>query len=157
MVKTVYIKNFFVLFLIALFSYSCNLYKPVTTGKVSGIKLDKLSKESLRIKILIPVENPNSYKIKIKDYNFDLSLNNYKLGKASSYSKTSIAKKSNKIVEFPVEIKFNGNLFSGVMALLSAFSKGKIKINAKGEIKVRALIVNKKIKINENNSVKILK
>jgi len=153
--KNKLISGIFVAVFFAVIVSSCNMYKPVKVGTIAGIKMNEFSGKELSFKVLIPIENPNSYDLKIVKYDFDVSMNDINLGKVQNEETIIIPANSNEIQELPAKVKLT-NLFSGAVALFSVFSNDKIKVKAKGTMEVKAFMISKTVDIDEESEVDLL-
>ena len=144
-------------FILILFTTSCSVYKDIEVGDIQKIKVDKVSLKGVQLRVFLPLKNPNTYKIKIKKYDIDVKINGHKIGNVSSNEKIVINRKSEKVYEFPLDIKFKGMLMPTIMAIVKIFTRREVKISAKGTLKAKALFISKTIKINQNRTVNIFK
>jgi LEA14-like dessication related protein len=74
--------------------------------KVEGLKIEQINLFSAAMKLGIKVNNPNSFKINLKKYNYIFELNNNQIGSGSSDSGFSIEPKSQQLIEFPFNVSF---------------------------------------------------
>ncbi len=155
MIKSSDLKNFLFLILFVITFSTCNIYKPVEIGDFNGLKLESISNEGLKFKLLVQIKNPNSYSIKITNYELELSADKQLIGNIVSSEKVSINRNSNEIVEFPVDIKFTEIFSQKTITLIKIFRQNKINLKVKGFIKVRAMLVSKKINIEEEKIINI--
>lgn len=151
------ISSIVVISIIIMLFAECKLYKPVETGDIEKITVDKVSLEGVNLNVFLNIENPNPYKIKIKKYYFDISLENKKIGEISSENRIVIPKKSTGAYKFPLNIKFKEMLMPAIISVIKIFSKREINVSAKGIIKAKALIFSKTIEIDKTKKVKIFK
>jgi len=136
----------FLLFVSLTIFSSCNFYEPVTLGDLQGIEFDEVSGLDVKLDLLVPVNNPNSYDITITGYDLDIHLNDVDMGKATSSESFVIPGKSNEVMKFPAEISVQ-NAITGAIALFSIMSKKKITVKAKGTMSAKAYFLSKTIDI----------
>lgn len=148
--KIIVILNIMILSLLT----GCGIYKPVQVGEVSEIKLKQLSLSSISFLIKVPIENPNGYKLQIKESDLDISINGIELSNVSSPNEVIIGRKFKGELEFPIDVKLKG-LGSGTMAVISIFKQRDADLEITGYIKVKAFLLSKKIHIKEKNNVRI--
>ncbi|HBS89090.1 MAG: hypothetical protein A2W91_06490 [Bacteroidetes bacterium GWF2_38_335] len=142
-------------FLMSLFT-GCITLKEVNVGKIEGVKIVDISKESVKVELMMPVENKNNFKIKIKDVDLEVAVNKVNMGKVTKIKKVVIPRNSNETHSFLIEAKLDNVLMGGV-SLAGSMFKNKANIKVSGHIKAKAFFVSKKIKIDENNPVKLFK
>ncbi|MBN2682655.1 MAG: LEA type 2 family protein [Bacteroidales bacterium] len=142
------------LLLIPLLFSSCVTIKEVNVGKIQGLKVEEVTKESVKLEFQIPIENKNNFKIKIKDVDLKIDVNRVSLGEVKKIKKIVIPANSNEIHNFHIEAKVS-NLLMGSLAMIGSMLGGKANVKVNGHIKAKAFFVTKKIKIEENNPVKL--
>jgi LEA14-like dessication related protein len=141
--------------LVAFLATSCITYKDVDMKEFHEPKLEKFSKDEIRVRLTATVENPNGYKIKIKGANFDIFINGKEIGKAKSDRKIVLKKKSTDTYEVVIitSLKQAGG---GIMAIAgSALLKGDIELRAVGSVKAGAFGFYKKMKIDEKKKLPV--
>jgi LEA14-like dessication related protein len=148
------IKKIALLFFIPLLLSSCVTIKEVNIGKIQGLKVEEVTKESVKLEFQIPIENKNNFKIKIKDVDLKIDVNRVSLGEVKKIKKIVIPANSNEVHTFNVEAKVS-NILMGSLAMLGSMLGGKANVKVNGHIKAKAFFVTKKIKIEENNPVKL--
>ncbi|MFH2096758.1 MAG: LEA type 2 family protein [Bacteroidota bacterium] len=143
-----------VLTALILTGYSCKIQE-VNVGDLQGMKLNDISKNSISLEFMIPIENPNNFKFKITKVDLEISVNKTNLGKVKRIRKVVVPAKSNDIHDFLVEIQYD-KLLSGSVSLFAGVLKNKVDIKLDGYVKVKAfMFISKKIEIHENNPVKM--
>ncbi len=71
--------NFFLLLvLLSVISFSCFEIKPIEVGDIQGVRINKLSGKSVCLDVLLPINNPNTFKFKITGVNLGKVKNIYK-------------------------------------------------------------------------------
>ena len=141
--------------LVGLLATSCITYNDVDVKEFQEPKLEKFSKDEVRLRLVATVENPNGYKIKIKKANFDVFVNGKEVGKAKTESKVVLKKKSTDTYEVVVTTTFK-QASGGLMAIAgSAMLKGEVELRAKGTVKAGAFGFYKKIKIDEKKKLPV--
>lgn len=147
---------YFLLFLCSIFACGCIDVKPVKVGDIEGIKINEMTKTSVTLELMIPIENPNNFKFKITDVDLDISLNGTKLGKVREIKKITVPANSSEVHSFCVEVEFS-KILAGSLDLLSTLMKKKADLDLKGTIKAKAFMISKKIDINVSKPVDLLK
>lgn len=155
LIENIYMIRKYVLFLLLPFFLSaCLTIKEVNVGKIQGVKIEEVTKEGVRLEFQIPIENKNNFKIKIKDVDLKIDINRVSLGEIKKIKKIVIPANSNEVHTFQVEAKIS-NILMGSLAMIGSMLGGKANVKVNGHIKAKAFFVSKKIKIEENNPVKL--
>ncbi len=135
----------------------CGFYKPVTVGKIKGLKLDELSFEAIKFKLIVPVENPNSYKFQITDSELEISINNRPLTNITTDKAMIVPKNFKGDLEFPVTVKLKGMFDAATIAIVELFGRRGAEIAVNGWLKVKVFGITKKFKVEEKSNVSIFK
>lgn len=152
--KNNFLKHSLLLVLLSIISVSCFEIKPVEVGDIQGIRINKLSGKSISLDVLLPINNPNTFKFKITDINLDIVINNVNLGKVKNIDKVTVPARSNQIYSFLVEVEFS-KILTGAISLFKYLMESQAKVKLTGHIKVRAFFISKTIKVNEEKTVKL--
>lgn len=147
----------FLLFIIPFFLLTgCITLKEVNVGKIEGVKIHDISKDGVKLELIVPIENKNNFKIKIKNVKLALDVNKVSMGEIKKIKKVVIPANSKETHSIYVEAKIE-NLMAGTMSLASGLLKNKANIKVSGYIKAKAFFISKKIEIEENNPVNLFK
>lgn len=140
---------------VGLFATSCITYNDVDVKEFQEPKIEKFSKDEIRIRLIATVENPNGYKIKIKKASFDIFVNGKEVGVAKTDSKVILKKKTTETYEVVVTTTLK-QASGGIMAIAgSAMLKGEVELRAKGTVKAGAFGFYKKVKIDEKKKLPV--
>lgn len=132
----------------------CSIYKSVDIGDVNNVNFKGMNDNKVILNLKVPISNPNGYKIKIKSMDLDLKINGSYIGKMTIENDIVIPPKSDEVQEFPVIIIVRNPLAS--MATMYKMRKSKsFDMEMEGDIKVKALIRSKTIKVSEKQRVKL--
>jgi LEA14-like dessication related protein len=119
----------------------------ITVGYPKNYEVQQLSLSSIKLKIFLPIENPNNFSITIKDADLDLFVNNFKAGKINNVERLKINANSSYAYPIIFEISTKETL-SNLLTLYKAFSGGTPELRFKGNIKASSFGLTKKIKVN---------
>lgn len=133
---------FFLLIGVSLFT-SCITVKPVEVTKVESVKLVDKTLSNAKVEVTLKINNPNKFKIKVKEYDLEGLINGKSIGKLNIDKKLVIAKKSEK--DYTITVGADLSKATGVLAGLMIAKAGVI--NLKGDLKVKVFIIKKKIPI----------
>jgi len=127
---------------LALFLTSCLSYKEVVMHDVADVEIRRLDLKGVDLTAHVRLENPNSYRIQVKDPDVDLYLNGTFVGKGMLDSTLVLDKRTSRIYEIPLHAEFKGaNL---LMMLLGGALSGEMKIGAKGSVVGQAGLLRKR-------------
>lgn len=132
---------------------SCLGLKEVNITGIKDITVVGQDENGLRLNVLVGIENPNNMRIKIKNAEIDALANGNKLGTAILAEKVIIQKRSSEMV--PMDFYLKGkDLFSGSAgAILSTLLSQRAEVQMKGEIKIKAYGIGKKIPVDMKQEI----
>jgi LEA14-like dessication related protein len=141
------IKNSLYIILLVLFS-CCSDFKDIEIGEPENIAIKGIKDNMLRLEVKIPVANPGSFNIKIKEINLKTSVNNIYLGRLVSDHVIVIPAKSNEILDVYLNLKI-ASIIQGISIMLDILKDNNVTFQMEGYIKFKSLLINKKINIKE--------
>ena len=150
--KNTKIKNFVGLVLISIILSSCNAYKLIDIGDVNSVNFKGMVDNKISLELLLPINNPNGYKIKIKSMDLDVTVNGNYLGKMKNVNEIVIPAKSNEIQNFLVDI-YVKNMLTSMSSMYKLRNAKSFEMQIEGTIKVKAFLRSKTIKVSEKQSV----
>lgn len=146
--KTVIITLFTLLVLIL---GSCSVQQPII-GTPTGIEAEELSMKAVRLKILVPIENPNNFSFKLKKVDLDLFVNGKNVGKVNKLDKVRI--KANSKETYPVGFEITpAEALTNVLYLIGELQGRSPQLEVKGSITVSKLGIPKKIKVDHKQKL----
>ncbi|MDA3819542.1 MAG: LEA type 2 family protein [Candidatus Delongbacteria bacterium] len=147
-------KAYFTCCLLILLSFvACNIQAPII-GKLSGYQIEELNIREIKLKIWLPIENPNNIKFNISNVDLDIYVNGLKLGKITRMEKVHIPKKSKKIYAIKLDVKMKDLGVSALSALNQLRSK-HVMLKIDGDITVSKFVIIKKVEVDVENKVEI--
>lgn len=121
---------------------SCFSYKEVVMHDIVDVEVKRLDAKGVSLTALVKLENPNGYRIHVKDPDVDLYLNGTYVGKGYLDTNLVLPRRSNMVHRVPLHAEFKGlNLL--VVMLGSALS-GEATIGAKGTVLGQAGLLRKR-------------
>jgi LEA14-like dessication related protein len=145
-----------VLLIVFFLTNSCNVFESIEVGEVQGINFTKFDDGKVSFEVLIPIENQNSFSFKITNVDLDVIVNNEHLGKIKNVGDLIINKQSDKIYNFPLDVKYSGSdILKGAFTLFSLFLDRKADVRISGFIVVKSLWFSKKLYVDEQSVVVI--
>ncbi len=143
-------RTYFFLLILPLLT-SCLTRESVDIGEIQQLEINGVERNTVSMRISLPIENPNNYKISIEEIYLEFSLDNEHLGNLSSNKKIEIPAHSKEVHKFDLELELK-NAFLGALSIIQQFSKKNAEVNINGWVKARALFVRKKIPVSESQS-----
>jgi LEA14-like dessication related protein len=129
---------------------SCFKFEEVEFKGVEEFKMPKINDKQVVLNLVVKVENPNNYKIKIKSSDMEVFVEEKMIGTLHLVEKIVIRKKKedNYMIQASVDLE-KGALFSMAKYAL----KKEINIRIKGKVKGSVMGVSKKIDINQSSVI----
>lgn len=132
----------FLLPTLALLLSGCLSYKEVVMHDIVDVELRKLDAKGVSLTALVKLENPNGYRIHVKDPDVDLYLNGTYVGKGYLDTNLVLSRRSDMIYRIPLHAEFKGlNL---LMVMLASAVSGEATIGAKGTVVGQAGLLRKR-------------
>lgn len=133
-----------IIFLPALF-ISCSIQQ-LNIGNPEGLEIEELSMKSVRLKIMVPIENPNNFSFKVKNVNLDLLVNDKNVGKVKKLEKVKIKAKSKETYPVSFELAPQDAL-TNILFLVGELQKRSPELKITGSLTVSKLGIPYKIKV----------
>ena len=135
---------YIILFGALVFCQSCKIAAPLVTD-VKSFNFKNTETGKTGVEVEFKIKNPNGFALKIKRFDFEVTVNNKVLGKAYASKKIKIARQSE--MYYPILLESD---ISEVSTLLSGFGtllQGKTEVMMKGSVKCGAGFLSKKFKV----------
>ncbi|MFO7790198.1 MAG: LEA type 2 family protein [Bacteroidota bacterium] len=147
-------KSISLIFILSLFFLiACNIKAPVI-GTPKDYQVETLNLREIKLKIWLPIENPNNIKFNVSDVDLDIYVNSLKLGKVTRMEKVHIPKNSKQIYAIKLDVKMKDLGVSALSALKQLKSK-HVMLKIDGDITVSKFIIIKKVEVDVEDNVKI--
>ena len=140
--------GFFTLVVCTLLYTSCVTIQEVKIGNVRNVEVKGLNNNVITIDLMLPVENPNNYRLKVTDANLKVTSGNKEFGKVKQMSDLTISKKSSKTYPVRVGIELT-NVNDGLLSSLWMISMKSLDLRLSGSIKVKSLFYRKTFVLKE--------
>lgn len=151
-----YLGRISILLFIFLLMNSCNIFESIEVGEVQGINFTKIDEGKVSFEVLIPIENPNGFNLKITGVDLDVIVNNEYLGKIKNVGDVLIHQQSDEVYNFPLDVEYSGsNILKGAFTLFSLFLDRKADVRISGFIIVKSFWFSKKLVVDEQSVVVI--
>lgn len=120
----------------------CLSYKEVVMHDIVDVEVRKLDLKGVDLTAHVMLENPNGYRISVKDPDVDLYLNGTFVGKGLLDSSLVLDRRTKRVYEIPMHAEFKGaNL---LMMLLGGAISGEMNLGAKGTVVGQAGLLRKR-------------
>ena len=139
------------LLLTVLCTSSCLLLKPLKIGDIKSVKLLSANLATASLAIGMPITNPNFFDVKVDEANFEIFVNEAKVGNATLSKSITIPSHSDKVQDVYVTLKYD-NLFGGIFALAG---NHQIRVKCSGFANAKSLFFSKKIKVDVENNINL--
>lgn len=133
-------------FTLAFLFASCSVYEEVKVSDVQDVVVGELNKDGVVLQIYFTIENPNWYSLTLKESKIDVFVENAYFGTIDQFDQITIPKNSTTTQVLRVTAK--PDAISTVLGnALKLFFTDELKLEAKGYVRGKALLINKKIDI----------
>ena len=139
------IKKTVLAILVSIFFLSCSVQEPII-GNPEGLEVEELSMKSVKLKVMIPIENPNNFSFTIRNLNLDLIVSDRNVGKVKKLDKVRIPANSKDSYSVSFELTPKDAL-ENILFLVGELQKRKPKLEIKGTVTVSKFGIPKRIKV----------
>ena len=148
-------KMLIVFLLISIVIPSCVSVKTIEIGSIEGIKINSFKRDKINIDVLLPINNPNIFKFKVKEVDLKVFIRDKKVGLIKNTKNIIINRNTKETYSFNFDIELSNILF-GTIAFINSLSGNKIKLKLTGTITVQSFFIKREIIIDKNQLVTIL-
>ncbi len=142
-----------ILFLTVLIS-GCSSVKDIKIGDLKDVRLQSIENNLVNLELEVPVKNPGSFKIKIVEMDFDISVNGKHLRKMTNPENIIIPSKSENIQIFPVQLRLS-NFLSGALTFYKLRKTENFEMQITGKVKARSFLFIKTIDVDEKHMINL--
>ncbi len=147
--KTVLQKYNLLIVMIFFLMQSCISYKPVDLKAIESVNFNGVSGGTASVNVVVRINNPNNYKIKIKKYDLHTFLNEKDMGAVNISDKIVFPKKS----EQSYSLNISADISQLIGSLPGLLFTNTVLVGLKGELTVGAKIFSKKYPIDLKQTV----
>jgi LEA14-like dessication related protein len=137
----------FVFVLVVFLLSSCSAIEEIQVGNIRSIELKGIKNDVIDVELTIPVENPNGFKVKLKDADLVITSDKTLIGTIKQMDDIIIPARSKQECAIHVKVQLS-NLTHNLFAIYGLFNNKK-DLRLSGTIKVRAFPYRGKIKIKD--------
>ena len=141
---------------VALIFSSCLDLKPVELKEVKSVHVSSIENNELKLVLELVIANPNSQKFSVRDADLNISMGDVLLGKLHEVDPFTIPAHSSKSYKVPITVDLK-HLEKNAKQLSKSIFKGGNSIRIKGYIKARSFMISKKIEIDEQTKLNLMK
>lgn len=135
-----WIKAALLVFLIS--AGSCQITQPVEVGEPTDLKIESMTGQTVKIKISLPIKNPNIFRIKVTRIQADALINDVKAGEITSQEAIKLSAGTNKVHDLRLKVKLSELIGSG-LPVMEIMRKGKVDLSIKGSLTASSFLYNK--------------
>ena len=125
----------------------CGGLKELRVGNITGVKLNGINNNQLNIELTVPIENPNAFKVKLKDADLTVSSGKTLVGNIRQMDDLVISGHSSQ--EYSIRVKVELANIKDNMFAIYGLIRDKESLRMSGVIKVRAFPYRGSIKIKD--------
>jgi hypothetical protein len=122
----------------------CLSYREVALRGVEDVQVERLDRKGIAVQVLATIENPNGYRIQVKDPDVDLYLDGTFVGKATLDTTVTLDKRCTRTYTVPLHADLSTGGAPAMMVLLGAALKGDVLLGANGSVVGKAFLVSKR-------------
>lgn len=141
--------NYSLIFLLLISLNSCFSYKEVEVQEVQSVKVLNMNDNTADIEVTLKISNPNPWKIVVKDYDLQAFVNKKYVGKVNYDTKILLPKKS----ERSYKLVLTADMHQVKKLMPSIVFSNKALLNIKGDLKVKAKGISKKLTIDREEKI----
>ena len=146
-------RHWFILCVMVLAMSSCKVYEEVKVSDVQNVVIGDISSNGVEAQIYFEIENPNWYKMTLQESNIEVYVEGKYFGLIDQFDEIIIPKhsKTTQVLRVKASPKALDDLMGNAIKL---FFQSELKLEARGYVVGKALLVKKKIDVKVVESVK---
>lgn len=121
--------------------FSCESYKEITLTSLDNVKVKNLERKEIHFEVLLTVNNPNLYGVKIKALEGEFFAQNSLIGKVKLLDATKIKRKSENSYIVPLLLQLENGV---LLRLVQLAMRENVEVKVKGFTKGKVFFINKK-------------
>lgn len=133
---------------LTIFLISCAGFEDIEVGEIEEVNFNRFADRSIEFEVLMPIENPSSFRFRIVEVDLDVYINNEYLGKIRNVDNVSIPARSSELYTFPLKVEF-ANILRGALSMYNVLMDRKADVIIKGRISVRSFPFTRKLHVDE--------
>jgi LEA14-like dessication related protein len=145
--------SFSFIFLSALL-LSCSGFDNIEVGDIEDVRLNRFANKSVEFEVLMPIDNPTSFRFRIVNVDLDVYINKEFFGTISNVDNVLIPSRSSELYTFPLRVQFS-NILKGTVSMFNLFLDRQAEIEVKGRISFRSFPFIKSIRVDEKTRLRL--
>lgn len=135
---------------------ACITFEQVELENVEDVRVENiLNSDPLRVYLDMKINNPNTFKIKIKKADLNLYVGSKDLGMVHLGKKVTLPKKSTTVQTFIIEPDFKSAIKKALAGSASALLTGKITVRIKGRVKGSVMGIGKWFDVDQKEEINL--
>ena len=143
-----------ILTFLALIFTACSGLEDIDVGEIEDVRLSRFAERSVEFVVLMPIDNPTSFRFRIINVDLDVYINNEYIGKISNVDNVLIPSRSHELYSFPLKVEFS-SILRGALSMYNFFIDRQAEVIVKGKISVRSFPFTRRIVVEEKTSLKL--
>ncbi len=127
---------------------SCSNINEVEIRNADNLRYNGFKNNQVEFEVDIQVHNPSHHKIKVKDIDVKLLVNDMYVGRLQIAKEFQILPQSDEFIRVPFRLKIP-NLFAGLSTISKLYNQKKLKVEVNGFVTAKTSFYRKKINVNE--------
>ena len=133
---------------------ACGNLDDIEIGDPKDVKIQGFEDNYLKLSTKIPVKNPSSYKITIKEIDVRVYLNGSYIGKLIIDENIEIKRKESREYDLPVKIRLN-NVLGAAFIMMNMKQGQNVEIRFEGHVKAKTMLITREFPIDETKRIVI--
>lgn len=135
---------------------ACITFEEVQLENVEDVRVENiLNSDPLRVHLDMKIENPNTFKIKIKKADLNLFVGSKDLGMVHLSDKVTLPKKSTTVQTFTIEADSKAAIKKALAGSAGALLTGKITVRIKGRVKGSVMGIGKWFDVDQKEEINL--
>ncbi len=135
---------------------SCMQTEDIKLQKVENLIIESIENDTMKMKISLLISNPNKLRFRVNEINLGVFAGDVELGRIEDIEAFDLLPDSIQSCTIPVNVSLK-NLENNAKQVTKALLKKGGKMKLKGYIEARSFIFSKKIEIDKEKRINILK
>lgn len=127
---------------------SCSKINEVEIRNADNLRYSGFRNNNVEFEVDIQVYNPSHHKIKVKEIDVKLLVNDMYIGRLQIAEEFQILPQSNEYIRVPFRLKI-ANLFTGLSTISKLYNQKNLKVEVDGFVTAKTAFYRKKINVNE--------
>ena len=133
---------------------SCANLENIEVGEIEDVNIGKFGGKTVEFEVILPIENPSSFRFRIVNVDLDVYINEKYMGKISNVDHVLIPSKSTELYTFPLKVEFS-DILKGALSVFNMYLDRQAEVMIRGKISVRSFPVTRRINVDEKTLVKL--